>query len=71
MNRFITYCITSCEQNDGSELLTHHRLVRMVCVFFTTLMRVKNFDVKVCFNYKLRHKNYLKSIKKIIANIDI
>uniref|UniRef100_A0A915DSG8 CCR4-NOT transcription complex subunit 11 n=1 Tax=Ditylenchus dipsaci TaxID=166011 RepID=A0A915DSG8_9BILA len=45
LNRFISYCMVSCEQNDPNQLLTH-RLVRMVCVFFATLIRLKNFDAK-------------------------
>ncbi|KAI6200441.1 CCR4-NOT transcription complex subunit 11 [Aphelenchoides besseyi] len=45
LNSYITYCIQTCEKADANHLPTH-RMVRMVCVFFTSLVRLANFNVK-------------------------
>ncbi|KAI6214152.1 hypothetical protein M3Y94_00234900 [Aphelenchoides besseyi] len=45
LNSYITYCIHTCEKADANQLPTH-RMVRMVCVFFTSLVRLANFNIK-------------------------
>ncbi|KAI6223562.1 CCR4-NOT transcription complex subunit 11 [Aphelenchoides fujianensis] len=45
LNQYITYCIQTCEKADANQLPTH-RMVRMVCVFFTSLVRLTIFNVK-------------------------
>lgn len=46
LNMFITYCMNCCERGPTNQSLLH-RLVRLVCVFFNTLIRLKKFDAKV------------------------
>jgi hypothetical protein len=63
LNRFITFCMNSCENENRSQNLVN-RLVRLVCVFFSTLIRLKSFDVKPRFSEMQNFTTMFSSVKE-------
>lgn len=47
LNAYITYCIETCNRVAQTSPQSAHRTVRMVCVFFSALVRLANFNIKV------------------------